>query len=181
MNRRDFLSHSGGGLGGIALAAMLGEHGWAGEKLRPDGGMHHKPKAKRVVQLFMAGAASHIDLFDHKPELVKRHGQASDFGEHVEAFQNGLGPWLKPVFDFKAHGKCAKMLGEPVWPLGDVVDDIAFVHNVVGKTGVHSQGTLLQTTGFNRPGFPGIIRTGGDSRDLPRAQYASRCGPSSVR
>ena len=48
------------------------------------------------------------------------------------------------------------MLGDAVAPLGDVVDDIAFVHNVVGKTGVHSQGTLLQTTGFNRPGFPSM-------------------------
>ena len=53
-------------------------------------------------------AASHIDLFDYKPELVKRHGQPSDFGEHVEAFQNGLGPWLKPVWDFKPYGQCGK-------------------------------------------------------------------------
>src|SRR5262249_46729660 len=124
--------------------------------LRADGGLHHKPKAKRVVQLFMAGAASHIDLFDYKPELVKQHGKPSKFGEHVEAFQNGLGPWLKPVFPFKAYGKTGKMLGEPVAALGDVVDEIAFVHNMVGKTGVHSQGTLLQTSGFNRPGFPAM-------------------------
>ena len=48
------------------------------------------------------------------------------------------------------------MLGDAVAPLGAVVDDIAFIHNVVGKTGVHSQGTLLQTTGFNRPGFPAM-------------------------
>src|SRR5207253_1170907 len=123
---------------------------------RPDGGLHHAPKAKRVVQLSMAGGASHVDLFDFKPELVKRHGRPSDFGEHVEAFQNGLGPWLKPIWDFKPYGQCGKLLGEVVAPLGDVVDDIAFVHNLVGKTGVHSQGTLLQTTGFNRPGFPGM-------------------------
>jgi hypothetical protein len=156
MNRRDFLWHSGGGLGGIALAALLGRDcALAGDK-RPDGGLHHKPKAKCVVQLFMAGAASHIDLFDFKPELIKRHGQKSDFGEHVEAFQDGLGPWLKPIWDFKPHGKCGKQLSEVVAPLGDVVDDIAFVHNMVGKTGVHSQGTLLQTTGFNRPGFPSM-------------------------
>src|SRR5829696_7100069 len=152
MDRRDFLWHSGGGLGGIALTALLGRDGLlAGER-----GLHHAPKAKRVVQLFMAGGASHIDLFDFKPELVKRHGRPSDFGEHVEAFQNGLGPWLKPIWDFKPHGKCGKQLSEVFAPLGDVVDDIAFVHNVVGKTGVHSQGTLLQTTGFNRPGFPGM-------------------------
>ncbi len=46
------------------------------------------------------------------------------------------------------------MLGEVVSDLGSVVDEIAWIHNLVGKTGVHSQGTLLQSTGFNRPGFP---------------------------
>lgn len=158
LNRRQMLFHLGGGLGGIALASILGLDKLLADsgKLRPDGGLHHKPKAKRVVQLFMAGGASHLDLFDYKPELVKRHGQPSNFGEPVEAFQNGLGPWLKPIWDFKPHGQCGKMLGEVVSPLGSVVDEMAFVHNMVGKTGVHSQGTLLQSTGFNRPGFPGM-------------------------
>jgi uncharacterized protein DUF1501 len=157
MNRRDFLFHSGGGLGGIALAALLGEDQLlADTPTRPDGGLHHAPKAKRVVQLFMAGGASHIDLFDYKPELVKQHGKPAIFGEHVEAFQNGLGPWLKPIWEFKPHGKSGKLLSEVVAPLGEVVDQMAFIHNMIGKTGVHSQGTLLQTTGFNRPGFPGM-------------------------
>jgi hypothetical protein len=133
---------------------MLGKNAFA------DGGalggtLHHPPKAKRVVQFFMSGAASHIDLFDHKPELVKRHGQPSDFGEHVEAFQNGLGPWLKPVWDFKPYGQSGKMLSDTVAPLGGVVDDLAFVHNVTSKSGVHSAATLLQATGFVLPGFPG--------------------------
>ena len=155
MNRREFLWRSGGGLGGVALASLFGADGLlAGPAVRPDGGLHHKPKAKRVVQMFMAGAASPLDLFDFKPELVKRHGKPSEFGEQVEAFQEGLGPWLRPVFDFKAYGQCGKLLGAPVAALGAVVDEIAFVHNMVGKTGVHSQGTLLQSTGFNRPGFP---------------------------
>ena len=159
MDRREFLWQSGGGLGGIALAAMLGRDGALaadGVRLRPDGGLHHAPKAKRVVQLFMAGAASHLDLFDFKPELVKRHGRPADFGEAVETFQNGLGPWLRPVWDFKPYGRTGRMLSEAVAPLGAVADELAFVHNVVGKTGVHSQGTLLQTTGFNRPAFPSM-------------------------
>jgi hypothetical protein len=113
------------------------------------------PRAKRVVQFFMAGAASHIDLFDYKPELVKRNGQPSDFGEPVEAFQNGLGPWLRPLWEFQPYGRCGKLLSEVVAPLGEVVDDIAFVHNMTGKSGVHSAATLLQATGFQLPGFPG--------------------------
>jgi hypothetical protein len=151
LSRRDFLWHSGGGLGGIALSSLLGN-----ERLLAARAGTRPPKAKRVVQLFMAGGASHLDLFDFKPELVKRHGETSDFGEHVEAFQDGLGPWMAPVWPFQPYGQSRKQLSSVVAPLGAVVDELAFVHNLVGKTGVHSQGTLLQTTGFNRPGFPGM-------------------------
>ena len=163
LSRRDFLWESGGGLGGIALAALLGQErllaasSEATSKSGPRPGLpHFPPKAKRVIQLFMAGAASHIDLFDFKPELARRDGQKSDFGEHVEAFQDGLGPWMKPQWEFKAYGKSGKMLSEVVADVGKVVDDIAFVHNMVGKTGVHSQATYLQATGFQLPGFPGM-------------------------
>jgi hypothetical protein len=151
LTRREFLWQTGGGLGGLALASMLPSEDSPG--LHPS--RTRAGKAKRVVQFFMAGAASHIDLFDFKPDLVKRDGQPSDFGEHVEAFQDGLGPWLRPMWDFKPYGQCGKLLAEPVAPLGAVVDDIAFVHNMVSKSGVHSTATLLQTTGFLLPGFPG--------------------------
>lgn len=164
--RRQLLFQSGGGLGGIALASLLGqEHATAATANNPvfapgKGGvirtLHNPPKAKRVVQLFMAGAASHLDTFDFKPDLIKFHGKKSDFGEHVEAFQNGLGPWMKSPFAFKRYGECGKHLSDAVAPLSDVVDDMAFVHNVIGKTGVHSQATYLQATGFQMPGFPGM-------------------------
>ncbi len=162
-SRRSFLMESGGflgsGLGGIALASLLASDGHfsASEPSISDttGQVHHPAKAKRVVQFFMSGAASHIDLFDFKPELNKRHGFASDFGEPVEAFQNGLGPWMKPIWNFKPYGESGKMLSDVVAPLGNVVDEIAFVHNMVSKSGVHSTATLLQSTGFLLPGFPG--------------------------
>lgn len=163
LTRRELLWRSGGGLGGVALACMMAEEaargGQPSDGHPPGAGaalerLHHRPRAKRVIQLFMAGAASHLDLFDYKPELVRRHGEESDFGEPVEAFQNGLGPWLRPVWDFNPYGQCGKLLSDVVAPLGAVVDEIAFVHNMTGKSGVHSQATLLQTTGFDRPGFP---------------------------
>ena len=169
ISRRSFVSQST--MGGLALASMLSrEPLHAGSGL--PAGLHHPPRAKRVIQLFMAGAASHIDMFDHKPELVKRHGEKSDFGEHVEAFQDGLGPWMKSPFEFKRHGSCGKLLSEIVEPLGEVVDDISFVHNMVGKTGVHSQATYLQATGFQLPGFPGAgswvsYALGSENEDLP--------------
>ncbi len=165
IDRRHLLQTSAGGFGYMALAAMfdrertlLGEQ--PSDRNIPDTARSHPAcrypvRAKRVVQFFMAGGASQIDLFDYKPELIRRHGQASDFGESVETFQDGLGPWLKPVWEFRPYGASGKMLSDVVAPLGDVVDEIAFVHNMVGSTGVHSQGTLLQSTGFSLPGFPG--------------------------
>src|SRR6185503_17708982 len=154
LSRREFLWRSGGGLGGIALASLLGEAGLLGQlpeqnakPASPQPRPHYRPRARRVIQMFMGGAASHLDLFDFKPELIKRDGEKSDFGEHVEAFQDGLGPWMKPVWPFKPYGQSGKLLGEMVSELGKVVDKIAFVHNLVGKTGVHSQATFLQATG----------------------------------
>jgi hypothetical protein len=159
--RRDFLWRLGGGVGGAALTHLLGTERMLAADVagvvapRADGGLHHAPRAKRVVQFFMAGGASHLDLFDYKPSLVKHHGKPSDFGEAVEAFQDGLGPWKAPVWPFKAYGQCGKMLGEPVSALGAVADEMAFVHNMVSRSGVHSAGTFQQTTGYLLPGYPG--------------------------
>jgi hypothetical protein len=158
LTRREFLFRSGGGLGGIALAALLGrENLLAAPTEGATGGvLHFPPKAKRVVQLFMAGAASHVDMWDHKPELEKHHGEKWDPGESVELFQSGVGATFASPWKFAPYGQSGKMLSEIVAPLGEVVDDMAFIHNLVGKSGVHSQATLLQTTGFVTPGFPGM-------------------------
>ncbi len=160
IERREFLWQSAHGFGGLALAAMLQASESSAAAATGSGAvlpqLHHPAKAKRVVQLFMSGAASHLDLWDYKPALHKHHGEAANFGEHVEAFQNGLGPWMKSPFPFRPYGQSGKMLSDVVAPLGEVVDELAFIHNVVGKTGVHSQATFLQATGFQNPGFPGM-------------------------
>src|SRR5712671_3305745 len=106
VSRRDFLWHSGGGLGGIALASLLGADGLlAGTAPNPElnGGLHHRAKAKRVVQLFMSGAASQVDTFDYKPELIKRHGQKFDPGGKVELFQSDPGPCMKAPWKWRQH------------------------------------------------------------------------------
>src|SRR5438477_10104404 len=84
LSRREFLWRSGGGLGAVALASLLDTEGLLASAAQNLGRTeatsrlpHYKPRAKRVVQLFMAGAASHIDLFDFKPELIKRDGEKS--------------------------------------------------------------------------------------------------------
>ena len=169
-NRREFLRDSS--FGGLALSSLLAREPLNAASSGVLGGVHHPPKAKRVIQLFMAGAASHLDMFDFKPALVKHHGEKSDFGEHVEAFQNGLGPWMKSPFDFKPYGQSGKLLSDIVAPLGPMADEMAFIHNMVGKSGVHSQATYLQATGFQRPGFPGAgswvsYALGSENENLP--------------
>ncbi|MEM8666075.1 MAG: DUF1501 domain-containing protein [Planctomycetota bacterium] len=172
MNPLDRRSFATATFGNLALAMMLQRDTPASESSGEVTVLHHPPKAQRVIQLFMGGAASHLDLWDHKPQLEKRHGEPSDFGEPVEAFQNGLGPWMKSPFKFSHHGETGKLISEVVEPLGSCVDDMAFVHNMVGKTGVHSQATYLQATGFQRPGFPGMgawisYALGAINEDLP--------------
>jgi len=175
--RRNFLFKTAWGFGSLALSSMLaGESSRVALPANESRGavklLHNPPRAKRVVQLFMAGAASHLDLFDYKPALEKHHGEPADFGEKVEAFQDGLGPWMQSPFKFTPHGQSGKMLSEAVADLGSCVDDIAFIHNMAGKTGVHSQATYLQATGFQRPGFPGMgswisYALGSENENLP--------------
>lgn len=163
--RRQFGTTLASSFGGLALTDLLASDGALS-------GTHHPARAKRVIQLFMAGAASHVDLFDYKPQLEKEQGQQWDPGEQVELFQSSPGVSQQSYWEFQRYGDSGKHLSEPVSPLGKHVDDIAFVHNVVGQTGVHSQGTLLQTTGFNRPGFPSAgswvsYALGSENENLP--------------
>lgn len=165
--RRQHLGALAGSFSGLALNDLLAREGGT-----LSGTLHHPPKAKRVVQLFMAGAASHVDTFDHKPLLKEKDGKDWDPGESVELFQSTPGATFASPWDFRPYGQSGKMLNDIVAPLGEVVDDIAFVHNLVGKTGVHSQGTLLQTTGFSFPGFPSAgswvsYALGSETENLP--------------
>src|SRR5687768_15197981 len=109
--RREFLRSLGAGMGSVALTQLLcrdSAFGMTTGLLTP--GVHHPARAKRVIQLFMNGGASQMDLFDYKPELFKRHGQTFDpgTGARVEAATSGPGKVLKPTFDFKQHGQCGR-------------------------------------------------------------------------
>jgi len=160
--RRDFLWRFGGGLGGIALAQLLGENGLladtgASARLAEfNGGLHHPAKAKRVVQLFMSGAASQCDLFDYKPELIKRHGQPWDPGEKVELFQSAPGACMKSPWEWKQFGQCGKWMSGLVPELATCVDRMAFIHSLVSKSNVHGPATFMQNSGFVLPGFPSM-------------------------
>jgi len=171
VDRRSFLWNSGGGLGGIALAHLLAQDGLLADEPGKKG-VHHPAKAKRVIQLFMSGAASQCDMFDYKPELIKRHGEKFDPGAGVQLFQSTAGACLKSPFEWKQHGKCGKHMSSIVPHLADCVDEIAFIHSMVAKSNVHGPATFMQNTGFVLPGFPSMGAwvthgLGGLSENLP--------------
>src|SRR6266567_316686 len=138
MNRRDFLWRSGGGLGGIALSHLLARDELLAETegMNPAArrGPHHPAKAKRVVQLYMSGAASQVDTFDYKPALIKRHGQQFDPGGKVELFQSSPGACMKSPWTWKQHGQCGRWMSGLVPNLAGCVDDMAFIHSMVSNS-----------------------------------------------
>src|SRR5262245_35075216 len=156
-SRRDFLWQTGGGLGGVALAHLLGASDLLAStpKLRADlnGGLHHKAKARRVIQLFMNGGASQMDTFDYKPELAKRHGQKVDFG--IKAAATSLpGPVMKSPLKWKQHGKCGRWVSSAFPHVARCVDDLAFLLAMACKTNVHGPASYMQNPGFILPGVP---------------------------
>jgi hypothetical protein len=154
-SRRNFLWRFGGGLGGIALAQLLAENGLLGAQTVRNN-PHHLPKARRVVQLFMSGAASQCDMFDYKPELIQRHGQKFDPGGKVELFQSDPGPCMKSPWEWQPSGQCGKWMSGLVPHLASCVDDIAFIHSMVSKSNIHGPATYMQNSGFVLPGFPNM-------------------------
>ena len=158
--RREFLWRLGGGLGGIAFTHLLSQSGLLAETLAPNpradlnGGLHHRAKVKRIVQLFMNGGASQCDTFDYKPELIKRSGQKFDPGERVESTTGTPGNLMKCPWDWKQHGQCGRWVSSVFPHIATCVDDLAFLMAMASKTNVHGPASYMQNTGFVTPGFP---------------------------
>lgn len=161
MDRRSFLWQSGGGLGGMALAWLLGKQNLLADappRRAADlsGGLHHRARAKRVVQLFMSGAASQCDTFDYKPGLIRRHGQVFDPGGRVELFQSNPGACMKSPWRWRQYGQSGKWISDLVPHIGSCADDICFLPAMVSRSNVHGPATFMQNTGFVLPGFPAM-------------------------
>jgi hypothetical protein len=163
-SRREFLWHAGGGLGGCALAnLLLNDKLIAADgspRLERSVGLHHPPKAKRVIQLFMNGGVSQMDTFLHRPRLADLHGKPFDpgTGEKIESVTGSHAgfPVMKSPFEFKQHGQCGAWVSSVFPHLATCVDDIAFLHSMASKTNVHGPGTYMMNTGFVLPGFPAL-------------------------
>lgn len=148
--RRQLLSQMSTGLAGVALSRLLINDAEASlEKA-----LHFAPKAKQVLQIFCPGAASHVDLWDHKPLLEKFHGTSMPGGDAEVTFQGKNGNLMKSPWPFAPAGQSGKMLSTMLPNIAKHVDDIAFIHSMTSRTNTHGPGCIYMNSCFTREGFP---------------------------
>ena len=155
VSRRRLFGSAGMGIGGVALAAMLGREGAAaGPAIAglPDL-PHHPPKAKRVVMLWQGGGPSHVDLYDPKPVMRERAGQ--DIPESVRGttrlstMSSGYAKWpIQPAIKpFKRYGNSGIELSEMLPNVGGIADEICVVRSMNTEAVNHAPGVTLFMTG----------------------------------
>ncbi len=181
-NRRQFLGQAGVNIGKIALGSLLLgslpnrmpgiEKPVDPFAVRPP---HFAPKAKRVIHLFMAGAPSHLDLFDYKPELNKLEGKPlpkSVIGDQRFAFIRADAAVMAPQFKISQHGKSGLTIADTLPHLAKVADDICLIKSMKTDQFNHAPAQIFINTGFAQPGRPSIgswalYGLGSESKDLP--------------
>jgi uncharacterized protein (DUF1501 family) len=165
VTRRHFLGTAGVGLGSVALSGLMAGGGRGDPGRSPRNGPlapkkpHFAPTARRVVHLFMAGAPSQLDLFDHKPQLAKLEGKPlppSVIGNQRYAFIRTDAAVLGPRFKFARHGKCGAELSEVLPHTAKAVDDICIVRSVRTDQFNHAPAQIFFNTGFGQPGRPSL-------------------------
>src|SRR6202166_2738635 len=144
--RRWFLQQCGVGLGAMALGQLLG----ASENPLAPKQPHFPPTAKNVIFLFMAGAPSHLDLFDYKPQLAKFNGTLPPpelLKGYRAAFINPQSKLLGPKFKFAKYGRSGAELSELLPHLAEVVDDITIIKSMRTDAFNHAPAQILLNTG----------------------------------
>lgn len=166
--RRHFLKSTTAGLGGAALAWLMGcGLGTGGATGAKEGerdatrnpmasrAPHFAPKAKRVIYLHMAGAPSQLELFDYKPELQKLHGQdcpPSLLEGKQFAFIQGTPRMLGPQAEFEQHGESSTYVSNLLPHFSQIVDEVTFLKAVHTDEFNHAPAQLLMLTGASRLG-----------------------------
>ncbi len=172
LDRRSFIGTAGLSAAGLALANMLNADGLLAKEapktvsgtapIRPDIDPnnpyaarkgHFEVPAKQVLVIYCPGAVSHVDTFDYKPALTKRHGQKPP-GLPAVTFEGPSGNIAKPFWEFKPQGETGKMVSELLPNLARQVDDFCFLHAMSTDTSAHPQGENFMNTGFTMEGFP---------------------------
>jgi hypothetical protein len=169
--RHFFHSAAGLGLGSLAFSSLANEKLFA----QPTKGVHHPPKAKNIIFLFMAGAPSQLDLFDYKPKLNELDGKPCPAGliqGERFAFIKGVPDLLGSPHRFRRHGQSGAELSQLLPHLATVVDEVAFIKSMHTTQFNHAPAQIFMNTGHQIPGRPSMgswltYGLGSESKDLP--------------
>src|SRR6476660_9883701 len=171
LTRRAFLGRSAG-LGALALAALLRRDLFAGSAA-PGAlpRLHFRPRAKRVIFLFMSGGPSHVDLFDPKPRLATDNGKPLPF-EKPKLERTKTGNLLRSPFEFKKYGQAGIDVSELFPSVAGCVDDMCVIRSMVADNINHNGACLQMNTGeqaFSRPSMGSWLNygLGSENQDLP--------------
>ncbi|MCS7024691.1 MAG: DUF1501 domain-containing protein [Bryobacteraceae bacterium] len=194
VSRRKFLFEAGGGLSGLALAALLDQQGLlAGPTPCSAPGAsspfsprkpHFEPRAKAVISLFMSGGVSQVDTFDYKPALIKYAGQPLEGKGEIVVRQGHPGPLMPSPFRFQRYGQSGLEVSELFPHLASHIDELAIIKSVVGRSNDHVMAHYELATGTVRMGAPSLgswvtYGLGSESRNLPAfvVIFDARGGP----
>jgi hypothetical protein len=196
-SRRDLLFRAGEGISGLALAHLLQQDGLLAADnacVSSDGlqsptaprDPHFKPKAKAVISLFMSGGVSHVDTFDYKPMLDKKHGQPLEGFGQIQVRQGFPGPLMRSPFKFQHYGQSGKLVSELFPELGKHADEMAFIHSCQGRSSDHVVAHYEWNTGSILMGRPSMgawvsYGLGSENQNLPAfvVVYDRKGGPFS--
>jgi hypothetical protein len=143
VTRRGFLEATGLGFGWTAFTGLASA--WAAA---PGGGLHLPARAKHVIFLFMDGGVSHVDTFDHKPELAKRSGQPAAWQADEKSQAAGQNrTWLGSPWKFSQRGRSGLWASDLLPHMAGVIDRWCVVRSLVGETPLHGAQNLLLHTG----------------------------------
>ena len=177
-SRREFLQRSGGGLGWLSLAALLGSAPRSTTANEPSSAStkqpHFQPRVRRVIWLFMHGGPSHVDLFDPKPELARLSGQPipKSFGEVMTRRKVAANPLLAPVKPFRPRGDSGIEISDFLPHIARHADELCVVRSMHGDSVNHPQSVYQMNTGSILMGHPSVgswvsYGLGSENEDLP--------------
>ena len=172
LSRRGFLDSMFHGLVGISLLDLLLRHTQAAPWKPGEGTPHFPARAKRVLQIFCPGGVSHVDLWDYKPELIKRAGQPLPGAENFVSFQGKNGNLMAPPWPFVRAGESGKWISSMLPHLSRHVDEIAFIHSMTSRSNTHGPACVFMNTGQTAEGFPSAgawvsYALGSENNNLP--------------
>ena len=174
ITRRHFFGKSSVGIGTAALATLLNENATAADL---SGISHFAPKAKRVIYLFQNGAPTHVDLFDHKPDMQQYRGtdlpDSIQQGQRLTTMTQGKARKVLPTpWKFRPYGESGTYMSELVPHMGSIADDLCLVRSMYSEAINHAPAITFLLTGSEMPGRPSMgawlsYGLGSDNQDLP--------------